>query len=270
MFKVMAQNPFNVYEFSKMRNYSSWTGAAPIAFLNRKTEGLKESWQFRWKPVCGSTEAELSRWLNSQRTSQNNPKAFFASRQTHGKGQRGRVWHSPLGGVWLSAAIPCKNLNQSAGLFGLGVAVALATRLEESDIPVRIKWPNDLLVSGKKVAGFLPRISYRGHTPSLMRIGIGLNVCNPVPNEGVSLSEFFGLQRTSILRWSLEVLIAIEKASILLKKPEDLCMEGERLLWEKQVKKINSDEIWSIKGLDLSGQLRVFNGIREETWNRWS
>ena len=97
-----------------------------------------------------------------------------------------------------------------------------------------------------------------------------LNVCNPVPNEGVSLSEFLGLQRTSILRWSLEVLIAIEKASTLLMNPEDLCMEGERLLWEKQVKKIDSDEIWSIKGLDLSGKLRVFNGIREETWNRWS
>ena len=254
-----------------MRNHSSWTGAAPIASLNRQTEGLKESWHLRWKPVCGSTELELARWLKSRRSAVNNPKAFFAGRQSHGKGQRGRIWDSPLGGVWLSAAIPCKNLDQyqSAGLFGLGVAVALANRLEESNIPVRIKWPNDLLVDGKKIAGFLPRVTYRGQIPVLMCIGIGLNVCNPVPPEGASLSELFPLHRPSSLQWSLEVLMAIEKASCLLMRPEYLCKEGERLLWKKQIKKVDSEETWSIQGLDLSGQLRVCNGIREETWNRW-
>ncbi len=252
-----------------MRNFSSWTGAAPISFLNKKTGGLKESWQLRWKPVCGSTEVELAKWLKSPRSSLHNPKAFFAGRQSHGKGQRGRVWNSPRGGVWLSAAIPCKDLNHSAGLFGLGVAVALANRLEKSNIPARIKWPNDLLVCGRKVAGLLPRVTYRGKTPVLLCIGIGLNVCNPVPNQGASLSEFFSLGRPSSLQWSLEVLVAIEKALGLLINPAYLCKEGERLLWDKQIQKIDSDEIWSIQGLDLSGQLRVVNGIREETWNRW-
>ncbi len=253
-----------------MRNPSSWTGAAPIAYLNRKTKGLKESWHLRWKPVCGSTEVELSRWLKSCRSSSNNPKAFFAGRQSHGKGQRGRIWDSPLGGVWMSASFPCNNLNQSPGLFGLGVAVALAHRLERSNIPARIKWPNDLFVYGKKVAGFLPRVIYRGQTPVLMCIGIGLNVSNPVPVEGVSLSEFFSFRRPSSLEWSLEVLMAIEKASCLLMNPAHLCKEGERFLWQKQIKKIDSEEIWSIQGIDLSGQLRVCNGIREETWNRWN
>jgi BirA family biotin operon repressor/biotin-[acetyl-CoA-carboxylase] ligase len=54
-------------------------------------------------PVCASTELELERWLTAGAVP---PLALLARQQRHGHGQRGRVWHSPPGGVWLSAALP--------------------------------------------------------------------------------------------------------------------------------------------------------------------
>ncbi len=252
-----------------MKCFSTWTGAAHINYKIRETGFLKRSWRLRWKPVCGSTEIELSRWLKSRPLATNTPRAFLAARQSFGKGQRGRVWDSPIGGVWLSAAIPLDSSKKSPGLFGLAVAIALANRLEESLIPVKLKWPNDLLVYRKKIAGFLPRVIYRGQIPTCICLGIGLNVSNRVPDQGISLSDVFGKTTLSTSEWTLEVLKAIEKATFLVTKPDLLCSQGERLLWAKKLTKSDSSEMWNIEGLDLNGQLKVRRGFRRENWNRW-
>ncbi|AAP99475.1 MULTISPECIES: biotin--[acetyl-CoA-carboxylase] ligase [Prochlorococcus] len=252
-----------------MQNSLPWTGAAPITCLIKRSEVLKKSWVLRWKPVCGSTDIELSRWLKQKPLSVNNPRAFLTGRQSHGRGQRGRIWDSPLGGVWLSAAMTCDVSVKSAGLFGLAVAVALSNRLERSLIPVQIKWPNDLLVNGKKIAGLLPRVFSRGQEANFLSLGIGLNVCNHVPKGGISLLKCSGKKNISTLKWSLEVLLAIEQAKMLLLDPKHLCKEGEKFLWAKQIKKSQSNEIWDVEGLDLDGKLRVSRGFIKENWNRW-
>ena len=253
-----------------MGTYLSWNGAAPINCFLKKRGLLKESWQLRWKPVCGSTEIELAKWLKSSPLQKNNLRAFFSGKQSFGKGQRGRIWNSLNGGVWVSVAMNCYKERLSVGLFGLAVAVSLAHRLEKDSIRVKIKWPNDLLVDGKKLAGLLPRIVYRGSNPNLMCIGIGLNVANRVPKEGISLSKIDCPKNISIPHWSCESLFAIEKARLLLESSDYLCKEGERLLWSNKAKKIDSDEIWDIEGLDSDGQLKVKRGFARETWNRWN
>ncbi len=252
-----------------MGAYLPWTGAAPINFRLKRTGLGKQSWQLRWKPVCASTEIELSRWLKERPLQKNNLRAFFSGKQLFGKGQRGRVWESPKGGLWMSVAMHCEKETFSIGLFGLAVAVALANRLERDSIPVKIKWPNDLLVGGRKIVGILPRVVYRGSNPILICLGVGLNVSNRVPKEGISLSSIKGQTRISISHWSCEVLLAIEKARLLLKTPTYICKEGERLLWASHVKKSNSNEIWDIEGLDFDGQLKVKRALFKETWNRW-
>ncbi|KGG16528.1 MULTISPECIES: biotin--[acetyl-CoA-carboxylase] ligase [unclassified Prochlorococcus] len=253
-----------------MWHSSSWTGAAHITHLIRNTDLLKSTWELRWKPVCGSTEIELSRWLKSKSLLRSNPKVFLTRRQSYGKGQRGRRWISPSGGVWLSAALPCNSLQPfSESLFGLAVAVALANRIENCSVPVQIKWPNDLFVNHRKIAGLLPRIIYRGQEPTFMCVGIGLNVWNRVPHEGIALREVFRRSKCSTYRWSLEVLAAIERAARLLENPGLICKEGERMLWARKITKPGSDKIWDIEGLDLKGQLVVTRGIKKEIWNRW-
>ena len=151
-------------------------GIVAHSWRNRSRGGMP--WHLRWKPVCASTESVLSDWLRDKPFLENQPRAFIAARQTHGRGQRGKVWHSPEGGVWISAAIPWSKQNNSACLMGLAVAVALAERLENCSVPVKIKWPNDLLVEGRKLAGLLPSLIHRGGKIRLARIGLGLNVRN--------------------------------------------------------------------------------------------
>ena len=80
---------------------------------------------------------------------------------------------SPRGGLWISAALPWQGRPPaSAMLIGLAVATVLAERLERRGLEVAIKWPNDLLVNGRKLAGLLPRLVQRGSTLRLVRIGI--------------------------------------------------------------------------------------------------
>ncbi len=251
-----------------MGNFCSWNGAAPINFFVKSKGWLKKSWQLRWTPVCGSTELELSRWLKSHPLKRNNVRAFIAGRQSHGKGQRGRVWHSPNGGVWLSSAVHYDPSIKSAALLGLAVAVALAHRLESSCIPVKIKWPNDLLVQDRKIAGFLSRVIYRGQEPILISLGIGLNVFNNVPIEGVSISGVLGNKKISLVEWTSEVLLSIENALLLMNTPESLCREAERLLWTRKIKKPESKEIWDIEGIDINGQLKVSRNGKKENWTR--
>ena len=165
-------------------------------------------WRLRGVPVCASTETVLDRWLAGDQDLAGDeplpaPRAVIARRQRHGHGQRGRPWSSPAGGVWLSAALPWPPEPGTAASVGLAVAVGLCLRLETKRLPVRIKWPNDLVLTGGagaqpqggrggsgplKLAGLLPRLRLRGGTCRWARIGVGLNVANRVPPGAVALA----------------------------------------------------------------------------------
>ena len=103
---------------------------------------------------------------------------------------------SPRGGLWISAALPWQGgRSASAMLIGLAVATVLAEHLERRGLEVAIKWPNDLLVNGRKLAGLLPRLVQRGSTIRLVRIGVGLNVENRIPLPGGGAASGVGTCR---------------------------------------------------------------------------
>ncbi|ABX08361.1 biotin--[acetyl-CoA-carboxylase] ligase [Prochlorococcus marinus] len=251
-----------------MARYLRCKGASSVASW-LKINSSRKSWLLRWKPVSGSTETDLSQWLNEKPFNSKYPRAFLAGRQSHGRGQYGRSWHSPQGGVWLSAAIPFTCPKESTGLFGLAVAVALSNRLLNSSVPVQIKWPNDLLVYNRKLAGFLPRVIIKGRHLKFARIGIGLNVFNRVPKGAISLSEILCQGNCRIDLWSAEVLMALENAIMLLENQEQLCQMAESLLWSDQVTDPSTGEIWKIDGFNLNGSLRVIKGSRTKDFYRW-
>ena len=145
-------------------------------------------WQLRSVPVCSSTERVLASWLTATASEPLlQPRAVLATYQTQATGQRGKVWSAPRGGVWISAALPwSSDADDSTGLVGLALAVALAESLEQSGVAVQIKWPNDLLVGATKLAGLLPRLVIRGAQVRMVRFGLGLNVINPVPSMATS------------------------------------------------------------------------------------
>lgn len=100
-----------------------------------------------------------------------------AFEQTAGRGRRGNAWSSPAGcGVYATLITACEEELALAGLplaVGVALAEALGYFLPESD-SCRLKWPNDLLIRGRKVGGVL--IETLGEDPRFALIGFGVNV----------------------------------------------------------------------------------------------
>jgi BirA family biotin operon repressor/biotin-[acetyl-CoA-carboxylase] ligase len=119
--------------------------------------------------------------------------AVLAGEQLGGRGSRGRQWHSPPGGLWLSLLFRPSALGGIEIIslrVGLAVAGAIEPRLAG---PVLIKWPNDLMLGDRKVGGILCEARWQGSALGWIAVGIGLNVSNVIPSDlggtAVALAE---------------------------------------------------------------------------------
>ena len=112
-----------------------------------------------------------------------NGTAVLAEEQTAGRGRDGRTWRSPPGGVWLGMLL--RPPLPAAGVLSLRIGLVLAD-VVESVAPGRraeLKWPNDVLVDDRKVAGILCESRWQGDTLQWLGVGIGINVANEIPVE---------------------------------------------------------------------------------------
>jgi BirA family biotin operon repressor/biotin-[acetyl-CoA-carboxylase] ligase len=104
--------------------------------------------------------------------------AVVADEQVAGRGRVGRTWSSPPGlGLWLSMIARPAALQQPGILpllVGLEVAGALDAFLGAG--AVGLKWPNDLLVGGRKLGGILCEAAWSGAAPAFVVVGVGINV----------------------------------------------------------------------------------------------
>lgn len=218
--------------------------------------------------MCASTELELDRLLAAGRRA---PLAVIARRQTHGHGQQGRVWQSPPGGVWLSAALPWGGADGgNAGLAApaLALSLGLCLQLEGLGLRPQIKWPNDLLLNGRKLAGILPRLRWRGGLLQGCRVGVGLNGVNRVPPGAIAVVE--GLRHHAMDLASLHhplalpvplaalVLRALEWGVAASGQAELVRRQAERRLW--RTPHPYQGENWDVDGLALDGGLRLRRG----------
>ena len=142
--------------------------------------------------------------------------AVVAEQQTCGRGRLGRVWVSPRGNLYLSVILRPAIAVQKAPLVTLMGAVAVATALAESQgLPAGIKWPNDIMLEGKKCCGLLTEMSSEPDRVRHIVLGIGVNVnmdlqaLSPeVRQRSTSLAAARGapLDRTGLLTDLLEQL----------------------------------------------------------------
>jgi BirA family transcriptional regulator, biotin operon repressor / biotin---[acetyl-CoA-carboxylase] ligase len=107
----------------------------------------------------------------------NSGSVCLAEYQYGGRGRRGRNWASPYGGnIYLSLLWRFNDGAARLGGLSLAVAVALMRLLQELGVEkAGIKWPNDILVEGKKLAGILSDVAGESHGPCHVVIGIGMN-----------------------------------------------------------------------------------------------
>ncbi len=143
-----------------------------------------------------STMTEAKRLANKQGLTDGI--LLLAEVQTGGKGRRGRVWHSEKGGIWLSYIVSPRLSREYYTLYPIMTAVALFKCLEKFNVSSKIKWPNDIVVDNKKMAGIA--IDLISKDNDKLVIGLGINVYNKTIdiatkvsdyNKGIKIDQFF-------------------------------------------------------------------------------
>jgi BirA family biotin operon repressor/biotin-[acetyl-CoA-carboxylase] ligase len=134
----------------------------------------------------------------------------IAETQTGGKGRLGRKWISPKGNLYLSLVLRPDIPVQKAPLVTLMGAVAAATAIRTAcAAPAAIKWPNDIMLSGRKVSGLLTEMSAEPDRVKHLVLGIGVDVNMPleelpsdIRSQSTTLAAQAGriIDRTALLR----------------------------------------------------------------------
>jgi BirA family biotin operon repressor/biotin-[acetyl-CoA-carboxylase] ligase len=122
--------------------------------------------------------------------------AVIAENQTLGRGRLNRKWFSSKGGLWFTLILKPNTPPVLSYIYNFAASLSLSLCLRRLfDLDVRVKWPNDLLLNGQKLAGLLSEMETRGDMVEFINIGIGMNVNNhPKTYEpnAVSLTEILG------------------------------------------------------------------------------
>lgn len=124
----------------------------------------------------------------------------IATKQTGGKGTKGRSFSSNEGGVYLTKLCFYDNFfAKDAFLVMARTAVAVCKTLEDFDLKPKIKWANDVFVANKKICGILIENIFFGNKISSSLIGVGLNVNNDLPEELNEIATTMRLQKREIV-----------------------------------------------------------------------
>lgn len=170
-----------------------------------------------WLTRCESTNAEAWR-----RADEPGFVGIGADEQTAGRGRAGRAWRSPFKlGLYCSALLRPQFPPSLGAAVPLMAAVAAAEACQELGVEVQLKWPNDLLLNGRKLGGILSEAQLDGAGWRVV-VGLGLNLKTPAegyPPEipGVALDmglntppdapDLAGLWLPGLLRWSDRVAV---------------------------------------------------------------
>lgn len=116
-----------------------------------------------------------------------------AETQSVGRGSRGREWQSRSGGLYMTVVLkPGRHIGLVPLLAGVAISEAIS---EVAGFEAQLKWPNDVLLHGKKVGGILVESVWSGGTLRFILLGVGVNVNNDLPDalpEATSLSKELG------------------------------------------------------------------------------
>ncbi len=174
----------------------------------------------------------------------------IADEQTSGRGRGGRKWFTPAGSALaFSLVLHSKNQLQKSQnttrLNGLGALAVCQTLMENYTLPAQIKWPNDILVGGKKLSGVLAEAHWIGNELMAVVLGIGINVApssippddwdtlnsSPFPATSVELALGKSLDRWDLL---FDVLAQLLDWRVKLSEPEFLQAWEENLAFKGQ------------------------------------
>jgi BirA family transcriptional regulator, biotin operon repressor / biotin---[acetyl-CoA-carboxylase] ligase len=169
-----------------------------------------------------------------------------ALEQTAGRGQRARDWQSSQGGSYQTVAVRSKDNKPFAAI---AIAIGISEVLRQQGIQASIKWPNDIYLQNKKLAGILCEY-IQGH----LLIGVGVNVKNKIPEYAIGLYQF------EVETVSNFVLEGIQKGQGLFHHPDlALVFTAYDVLSGKHISVKVGQEVKEgiARGIDSQGRLRL-------------
>jgi BirA family transcriptional regulator, biotin operon repressor / biotin---[acetyl-CoA-carboxylase] ligase len=137
-----------------------------------------------------------------------------AEEQTAGRGRDGRSWRSPVGGVWLSVLLRASQAEFATLAIRTGLVVADVIDEFLAAPRTALKWPNDVLLDRRKLAGVLCEGRWQGDALQWLALGVGVNVLNEIPPElaqqAVALREYLPeLSRVAVLDRLVPAVLAV-------------------------------------------------------------
>lgn len=132
-----------------------------------------------------------------------------AEDQTRGRGRLNRKWFSSKGGLWFTLILKPQIPPVLSYIYNFAASLSLSTSLQQLfRVNVSVKWPNDLLLKGKKLVGLLSEMETRGDMVEFVNIGIGINVNNhPGVDEPKAISLKDVLKKNVSRRLILETFL---------------------------------------------------------------
>ena len=161
----------------------------------------------------------------------------IAENQTMGRGRLYRKWFSSRGGLWFTLILKPQIPPVLSYIYNFSASLCLSRTLNRLfDLDVKVKWPNDLLLEGQKLAGLLSEMETKGDMAEFINIGIGLNV-NNMPRQyepkAVSIKDI--LDKEVSRRLILETFLAVFEEQTRIINCRHIIG-----LWKKQTSTIGS------------------------------
>lgn len=187
--------------------------------------------------------------------------AIVAERQLAGRGTRGRLWSAEAGGLWLSVVARPQRTDALEALslrIGLTLTALLGRQFPQLP-PIALKWPNDLMLGERKLAGILCEARWSGGVCQWVVIGVGLNVRNPLPDALASgatrLADWVsGADPVALATPCIDAITAAARAGGPLTTPELNAFASRDFLAGRRIVDPLSG---TAEGITAAGALRV-------------
>ena len=185
----------------------------------------------------------------------------ISEEQTKGKGRIGRQWHSKSKeGIWMSIILKPNIIPQNAPFITLIAGASIVKALNNSGIETTIKWPNDIIINNRKVAGILTELSAEIDRINYIVLGIGINVKTTEFSQEISeiatslYKEGYKTSRVDITKSILKEFEALYIQYINENSKNDtldICRKYSEII-EKEVYLIKGEEKELVRCLDIN------------------
>ena len=199
-----------------------------------------------------SIDSTQSQALKMANESKNDGVIIIAEKQTGGRGRSGRKWISPKGGIWFSIILHPKFDISNITLFPIASSLALSYAIQKTcKVSTELKWPNDLTIKGKKLAGMLVDASFESNKIENLVLGVGINF-------NVNVKEIEKILKRTENYYGISSLNQYKNKGEAIKLIQSFLLELERIYVElnnNQTKKIIKE--WTKRSSTIGKKIEI-------------